>query len=81
MIRGRTYTCAAGAFVDVPDFDAGELEVNGWTIATLGGFGPTSGRPRPDATKRGLTFVDTSLSKMIICNGAAWLDPVTGAEV
>ena len=31
----RTYTCAYGSTIQVPDFDAAEMLANGWSGATM----------------------------------------------
>jgi hypothetical protein len=41
--NGRTYSAAAGQPLDVPDFDAGNLEAAGWIRVAMSG--PSSGRP------------------------------------
>ncbi len=73
--HARTYNPAAGAFQDVPDFDAKTLEANGWT--RIGLVGPTSARPSP--AQRSLQFLDTTLGLIVIFDGAVWRNPATGA--
>ena len=41
--NGRSYTCALGATIDVPDFDAFVLGANGWI--QVAPVGTTSQRP------------------------------------
>ena len=43
-VNGRTYTCAAGATIDVPDFDAQILQANGF-VALGATVGATTARP------------------------------------
>jgi len=84
VVDGRSYTAASGSYLDVPDFDAGPLEANGWTRACL--VGPTSSRPSgtlpPYPAVPGQFYFDTTISKMIICDaGATWRDPASGSAV
>lgn len=58
-VNNRTYTCAAGATIDVPDFDAYQMTANNWV--TLGAtVGATSARPTKPSP--GQTFHDTTLN-------------------
>jgi hypothetical protein len=80
--NGRAYTCAAGATIDVPDFDANVLTANGWTNAggsgaVLATVGATAARPLTPS--RGQTFLDTTLALAIVFAGKSWRNPVTGA--
>jgi len=78
-VNGRTYAAAAGAFIDVPDFDAVVMAANGWVNASVGGAGTTAQRPvRPAANT---VYMDTSLSLLIIWDGKAWRNKITGAAV
>jgi len=85
-VNGRSYSGAPGNAVDVLDFDAAELEANGWVFVAISG--PTSARPTPtlDGTigpsnaGPGDKFFDTTLDTLIICDGAAWRSP-DGASV
>ena len=83
VANGRTYVCASGSTLDVPDFDAYVLQSNGWTLAAAGGTGPTASRPTVQANgqplKRGTTFNDTSIGKVVMWDGAVWRDHTTGA--
>ena len=75
--NGRSFTCAAGSFLDVLSGDALVLGANGWTI--IGFAGPTAERPSPtrsiaadnDGIRR---YFDTSLGKTIYHDGAIWRD-------
>lgn len=83
-INGRTYTCAAGATIDIPDFDARVLGANGWVNAAGNGIvestvGTTAQRPaRPSP---GQTFHDTTLGFIVAFDGRSWRNPATGAVV
>lgn len=75
--NGRTYTCAIGSTIDVPDFDALVLVANGWMAATTHGVEATSNRPANP--KRGMTYLDTTLGVVITFDGKKWRNPLTGA--
>jgi hypothetical protein len=84
--NGRTYSGVPGTYQDVPDFDAGVLNANGWTRVALSG--PTSARPSTNYTVNppyvaapSLHFLDTTLGKIVVFDGATWRDPVTGSAV
>lgn len=76
VVNGRSYTCAAGATIDVPDFDAVVMESNGWTSAAPG-VGATT--IRPAAPLKGQEFHDTTLGFTIKFDGKVWRNPNTGA--
>lgn len=78
--NGRSYSCAVGSFLDVPDFDALVLMSNGWTSPAGGAqVGTTASRPaRPT---KGQSFHDTTLGLVIHFDGANWRNPITGAAV
>lgn len=88
-VNGRSYTCAVGAVIDVPEGDAQALEAQGFI--QLGTSGPTSQRAtyppnslsdaRIASVPIGSRMVDTSLTKAIIFNGVVWVDAATGAIV
>ena len=78
-VNGRYYTCAQGATIDVPDFDAEKLVANGWINVAQHGANTTAARPS-NPTK-GMTFLDTSLGYVIRYDGSAWRNPATGAAV
>ncbi|MBR0910817.1 hypothetical protein [Bradyrhizobium japonicum] len=91
----RYYSCAAGAFVDVPGFATGDaaqisssatrtsgdtpgsLSVTG--LFTVGSSGPTSSRPGNPSLRD--LHVDTTLSAVVVFDGASWRNPLTGAVV
>ena len=83
-VNGRSYAAAQGSTLDVPDFDADVLEVNGWL--RLGPVGPTADRPAADtlaefeqSIRVGYRFIDTTLSAAIVFTGEGWVNAVTGA--
>lgn len=82
-INGRTYAGAAGNVYDVPDFDAGGLEANGWIGCGISGA--TSARPKvtdvPGLLSPGLEFIDSTIGAVIRWDGAAWRNVLTGASV
>lgn len=77
-VSGRSYTCALGATIDVPDFDAAELESNGW-IRTPGTVGATSARPTNPT--RGTHFNDTTVGSIVTWDGVAWRHVQSGSSV
>lgn len=78
VVFGRSYSAAPGTLLDVPDGDAAVLGANGWTI--IAPSGPTSARP-PRSGLTGNKFFDTTLNQLLIFDGAAWRDQVTGIAV
>lgn len=66
----RTYTCAVGKAIPVPDFDAGELQSNGWYPAP---FGTTDQRPKIGLTDQGF-FIDTTIGKVLCAIRGVWVD-------
>jgi hypothetical protein len=79
VVCGRTYAAAAGATLDVPDFDVSVLVANGWQILAADGVGTTP--QRPAKPKRGMEFLDTTLGVHITFDGASWRNTATGATV
>ena len=77
VVNGRTYSCALGSTIDVPDFDAFVLGANGWI--QVAPVGTTAQRPAKPGV--GNFFHDTTVGKIIIFEGAAWRDPATGSAV
>lgn len=77
-VNGRTYTCAAGATIDVPDFDAQILQANGF-VALGATVGATTARPAKPSP--GQTFHDTTLGLTIVWEGSAWRNPANAAVV
>jgi hypothetical protein len=85
-VNGRTYTCAAGATLLVPDFDGIALQSAGWILVAEAGAGTTAQRPTVTASgqplTKGMRYHDTTLGKLIIYDGSnAWRDTNTGAVV
>ena len=76
-VNGRTYSCALGATIDVPDFDAAVLTANGWI--QVAPVGTTSQRPVKPGI--GNFFHDTTVGYLVIWEGAAWRNPATGSAV
>lgn len=66
--------------VDVPDDDAFVADANGWTMVARG-VGATSARPTWSRDRAGWTFLDTTLGFIIVWDGLAWRNPLTGAVV
>jgi len=77
-VNGRTYTCAANATIDVPDFDASVLTANGW-VKVASAVGATAARPT--TPHKNQTFHDTTLNVTIVFDGKVWRNPATGAAV
>lgn len=78
-VNGRTYTCALGSTIDVPDADAIVMRSNGWIMAASGGVGPTASRPATPAVAQ--EFHDTTLAYNVKWDGRTWRNPNTGAAV
>lgn len=77
--NGRTWTCAVGSTIDVPDQDMAVMTANGWLSAAPGGCGATASRPATPA--KGLMFHDTTLGYNVIHDGKTWRNPTSGASV
>ncbi|WP_315792251.1 MULTISPECIES: hypothetical protein [unclassified Bradyrhizobium] len=83
-VNGRTYSCAVGSTIDVPDFDHFVMSANGWTnlagnAAVLATVGTTASRPANPS--KGQTFHDATLNLTIAFDGKTWRNPATGAAV
>lgn len=88
-VNGRKFSCAVGATIDVPEFDAQALEAAGFL--NMGTSGPTVQRPsypptntsesRVSGVPFGARMIDTTLSVAAVFNGAVWVNAVTGAVV
>jgi hypothetical protein len=79
VVKGRSYTCAVGQTLDVPDFDAPVLEANGWVFTALGGVGSTTQRPSNPPLKT--RYHDTTLSADVLYVGnGIWVHHDTGAS-
>ena len=82
----RSYSATAGGFIDaVGDPGSGDA-----TVLASQGFlpicmsGPTTSRPNFATTtvgvlQRNVLYLDTTISKVIVWDGANWRDPVTGS--
>src|ERR1700747_3093127 len=83
IVNGRSYTAAPGNVVDVYDADAEVLSGNSWTV--IAPSGPTSARPTGTlgqyTATPGFLYYDTTISKLIIFDGANWRSPVDGSSV
>lgn len=75
-VNGRTYTCALGSTIDVPDQDGIVMEVNGWTASPAGATAA-----RPSSPYKGQTWHDTTLGFDIKFDGKVWRNPTSGAAV
>ncbi|HVC37506.1 MAG TPA: hypothetical protein VNF46_03790 [Gammaproteobacteria bacterium] len=81
---GRTYSGTPGQVFDVILGDAAVLEGAGWNRITFSGSTadrPTSTVPatlQPVPLSTGLLYLDTTLGKVIVYDGIAWRDVVTG---
>jgi hypothetical protein len=73
-VNGRTFQASVG-YQDVADHDADMLQANGWVRG--GKSGVTSARPTNPG--RGDQFIDTTLAAVIMWDGAAWRNVLTGA--
>jgi hypothetical protein len=79
-VNGRTYTCAPGSYLDVPDFDGNMLAANGWIVSTPLGTSTTANRPTAPLVA-GMRYLDTTLGYTIVWDGATWRNPTSGASV
>jgi hypothetical protein len=78
-VNGRTYTCAAGATIDVLDFDAGSLTAQGWLASGLA-VGVSAARPVNPPI--GTVFNDTSVGAAVIYVGkGVWAHHANGSSV
>lgn len=79
IVNGRTYTCASGAVLNnVPAFDVGQLEANGWVKSVGGGAGTTA--QRPVSPQVGTRYYDSTVGAEIIWTGKIWAHFTTGAS-
>ncbi len=91
LINGRTYNVAPGNVLDMLDHDAMVAAGNGWTpvLGLLAGMdaqvgttaqrpGHASGDPR---ARRGQLYIDTTVNAVIVWDGLAWRNALTGAAV
>jgi hypothetical protein len=73
LAGGRTFTCAYGAAISVPNWVADQLEANGWQQVNA-----DTTANRPTGIQAGFLFMDTTLGKVIKYNGKQWHDLLTG---
>ena len=85
VANGRTYSSTPGNFLDAPDLDAVVLAANSWI--KICPSGPTTSRPTtnpntspPYVAAPGFHYYDTTISALIIFDGATWRSPA-GASV
>jgi len=84
---GRSYTGIPGQVFDIILGDAAVLEGAGWNRITFSGSTadrPTStvaGTQQPVPLSTGLLYLDTTLAKVIVYDGAAWRDVIAGGVV
>lgn len=76
-LNGRTYSCAANSFIDVPFMDAPIVSANGFI--QVAGSGTTAQRPQAPFPNQ--LYHDTTLNMVIVFEGTAWRNPATGAAV
>jgi hypothetical protein len=74
----RYYSAGSGAFIDAIDGDASVLGSQGF-VAVGDASGTTAARPNNVYLRPGFTYLDTTLALIVIWDGAAWRNPVTGA--
>jgi hypothetical protein len=85
VVNGRTYTCAVGSILTVPEGDAFVLCANGWLKAASERTGTTAQRPAPNPalgispTRIGFEYYDTTVGANVIWNGQNWIRHATGA--
>jgi hypothetical protein len=77
--EGRAYLSqGAGAVIDAHESDLHALDSAGYTPVAMSG----ATAARPVGPRKGQHFLDTTLGKLIVADGAGtWRDPVTGAAV
>ncbi len=74
--NGRTYVATAG-LTDLPACDADIACSNGWKPLAI--VGTTAQRPILTSADAAMHYLDLSLGKLIVWQGAGWIDPATGA--
>ena len=80
-VNGRVYAASIVAqtgFIDVPAHDAATLSANGWVRAENGYVGPTASRPTGYIPKE-TRYIDTTVGAVIVWDGVAWRNTLTGA--
>jgi hypothetical protein len=76
-VNGRSYTCAAGSTLDVPDNDALVMAANGW----INHGAVAASTARPTNPQKGDAIFDSTLGITIKFDGKVWRSPVNGAAV
>jgi hypothetical protein len=79
VVNGRTVSAPAALFNDVADHDAAVLEANGWSIA--GKVGTTAQRPTTGLVPGKTQYIDTTVNAVVMWDGLAWRNLLTGASV
>jgi hypothetical protein len=79
MVSGRSYSCAIGSSIDVPEFAI--LLANGWMFAAAGGVGTTAARPVLTSSQKGTQYHDNTLGFNITWDGKTWRNPTNGVAV
>jgi hypothetical protein len=78
---GRTYTCAIGSTIQVPDSDALILLANSW-LRSANATGTTAARPTAvagGAIPLNYEYYDTTLSVNVMWNGKNWVKHTDGS--
>jgi hypothetical protein len=82
----RSYAATAGGYIDAvgdpASGDASALSSQGFI--PICASGPTASRPVFSTTSvgvgiRDVLYLDTTISKIVVWDGSAWRDPVTGS--
>lgn len=81
---GRKYSGIPGSVIDVPLGDAENMGGPAGWMRFPGMSGPTSGRPKPNdpdtnAAVVATYYVDTTIGKVVMFDGATWRDVITGS--
>jgi hypothetical protein len=76
-VEGRPYSSKNGRPLDVPMEDARTLAANGWVL--VGASGPLEARPAEPKTRE--AFVESATDRLLLFDGRAWRDALTGAVV
>ena len=76
--RGRTYACASGGYVDVPDFDAEALVGQGWLVLAKNVVTTAN---RPVNALAGTRVFDSTVGAGVVSDGkGGWIHHATGAS-
>lgn len=76
----RTYSCAAGSNIQVPDFDVQAMISAGWVAASATNVNTVSVRPANPTI--GTVVLDSTINAMVVYLGpkAGWVHHGTGAN-